>query len=227
MRILVVEDEPRILEDIVTTLGMAGYVVETVSDGEEAWFLGDTETYDLIILDLGLPGLDGLTVLKRWRAEGRDMPVLVLTARGAWSERVEGIDAGADDYLPKPFRMEELLARARALIRRSAGISTPVIEAGPLSLDVKQMRLARNGVPIALTPLEYRLVTYLMHHKERIVPPTELLEHLYGDDDARDPNALEAVMARLRKKLGSGAIETRRGFGYTISGEEAAGDSAR
>ncbi|WP_346910616.1 response regulator transcription factor [uncultured Roseibium sp.] len=227
MRILVVEDEPRILDDIVTTLGMAGYVVETVSDGEEAWFLGDTETYDLIILDLGLPGLDGLTVLKRWRAEGRDMPVLVLTARGAWSERVEGIDAGADDYLPKPFRMEELLARARALIRRSAGISTPVIEAGPLSLDVKQMRLTRNGVPIALTPLEYRLVTYLMHHKERIVPPTELLEHLYGDDDARDPNALEAVMARLRKKLGSGAIETRRGFGYTIAGDEAAGESPR
>jgi two-component system OmpR family response regulator len=227
MRILVVEDEPRILDDIVTTMGMAGYVVETVSDGEEAWFLGDTETYDLIILDLGLPGLDGLTVLKRWRAEGRDMPVLVLTARGAWSERVEGIDAGADDYLPKPFRMEELLARARALIRRSAGISTPVIEAGPLSLDVKQMRLARNGVPIALTPLEYRLVAYLMHHKERIVPPTELLEHLYGDDDARDPNALEAVMARLRKKLGSGAIETRRGFGYTIAGDEAAGESAR
>ncbi|MBD1545203.1 response regulator transcription factor [Roseibium aggregatum] len=227
MRILVVEDEPRILDDIVTTMGMAGYVVDTVSDGEEAWFLGDTETYDLIILDLGLPGLDGLTVLKRWRAEDRHMPVLVLTARGAWSERVEGIDAGADDYLPKPFRMEELLARARALIRRSAGISTPVIEAGPLSLDVKQMRLARNGVPIALTPLEYRLVAYLMHHKERIIPPTELLEHLYGDDDARDPNALEAVMARLRKKLGSGAIETRRGFGYTIAGEEAAGESAR
>ncbi|WP_417680217.1 response regulator transcription factor [Roseibium sp.] len=226
MRILVVEDEPRILNDIVTTMELAGYVVETVSDGEEAWFLGDTETYDLIILDLGLPGLDGLTVLKRWRAEGRHMPVLVLTARGAWSERVEGIDAGADDYLPKPFRMEELLARARALIRRSAGISTPVIEAGPLSLDVKQMRLARNGVPIALTPLEYRLVTYLMHHKERIIPPTELLEHLYGDDDARDPNALEAVMARLRKKLGSGAIETRRGFGYTIAGDEAAGESA-
>lgn len=226
MRILVVEDEPRILNDIVTTMELAGYVVETVSDGEEAWFLGDTETYDLIILDLGLPGLDGLTVLKRWRAEGRHMPVLVLTARGAWSERVEGIDAGADDYLPKPFRMEELLARARALIRRSAGISTPVIEAGPLSLDVKQMRLAHNGVPIALTPLEYRLVAYLMHHKERIIPPTELLEHLYGDDDARDPNALEAVMARLRKKLGSGAIETRRGFGYTIAGEEASGESA-
>ena len=155
------------------------------------------------------------------------MPVLVLTARGAWSERVEGIDAGADDYLPKPFRMEELLARARALIRRSAGISTPVIEAGPLSLDIKQMRLARNGVPIALTPLEYRLVSYLMHHKERTIPPTELLEHLYGDDDARDPNALEALMARLRKKLGSGAIETRRGFGYTIAGEEAAGESAQ
>lgn len=225
MRILVVEDEPRIREDIVTTLKVAGYVTETVADGEDAWFLGDTQDYDLIILDLGLPQLDGLTVLKRWRAQGRQMPVLVLTARGSWSERVEGIDAGADDYLPKPFRMEELLARARALIRRSTGVSSSVIEAGPLTLDVKQMRLTRNGVPIALTPLEYRLVSYLMHHKDRVVPPTELLEHLYGDDDARDPNALEAVMARLRKKLGSGAIETRRGFGYAIAGSALDGEA--
>jgi two-component system OmpR family response regulator len=220
MRVLLVEDEPRIREDIVTTLEMAGYVVETCNDGEDAWFLGDTESYDLVVLDLGLPSLDGLTVLKRWRSAGREMPVLVLTARGSWPERVEGIDAGADDYLPKPFRMEELLARARALIRRSAGLRTPVIETGPLTLDVKQMRLTRDGVPISLTPLEYRLVSYLMHHKDRVVAPTELLEHLYGDDDARDPNALEAVMARLRKKLGSNAIETRRGFGYRIAGQE-------
>ena len=224
MRILIVEDEPRILEDMVTSLTHAGYMVETAEDGEDAWFLGDTQDFDLIILDLGLPQLDGLTVLKRWRAEGRKMPVLVLTARGSWPERVEGIDAGADDYLPKPFRMEELLARARALIRRSAGISTSLIDAGPLTLDVRQMRLSRNGVPIALTPLEYRLVSYLMHHKDRVVPPTELLEHLYGDDDARDPNALEAVMARLRKKLGAGTIETRRGFGYTISGSDGAAE---
>lgn len=217
MRILVVEDEPRIAADIVATLEAAGYVAETASDGEDAWFRGDTEEYDLIILDLGLPKMDGLAVLKRWRAEGRATPVLVLTARGAWAERVEGIDAGADDYLPKPFRMEELIARVRALIRRSAGHGGPIIEAGELSLDPRQMRVARNGVPVTLSPLEYRLVTYLMHHRGRIVPGAELLEHLYGDDDARDVNALEAVITRLRKKLGAMAIETRRGFGYIIA----------
>ncbi|MXN63623.1 response regulator [Stappia sp. GBMRC 2046] len=217
MRILLVEDEPRIVADVATTLRSAGYVVEIADNGEDAWFLGDTEDYDLIVLDLGLPKLDGLAVLKRWRHAGRTMPVLVLTARGAWAERVEGIDAGADDYLPKPFRMEELIARVRALIRRSTGNASSLIEAGSLSLDVKQMRLARNGVPVSLSPLEYRLVAYLMHHKGRVVPPGELLEHLYGDDDARDPNALEAVVARLRKKIGAtGTIETRRGFGYAI-----------
>lgn len=220
MRILLVEDEPRIAADIVATLGPAGYVVETAVDGEEAWFRGDTEDYDLIVLDLGLPKMDGLAVLKRWRSAGRSMPVLVLTARGAWAERVEGIDAGADDYLPKPFRMEELLARVRAVIRRSAGHGTPVIESGALRLDARQMRVTRNGVPVTLTPLEYRLLAYLMHHKGRVVPASELLEHLYGDDDARDANALEAVIARLRKKLGSAVIETRRGFGYLIATEE-------
>lgn len=220
MRILLVEDEPRIAADIVATLEPAGYVVETAVDGEEAWFRGDTEDYDLIVLDLGLPKMDGLAVLKRWRSAGRSMPVLVLTARGAWAERVEGIDAGADDYLPKPFRMEELLARVRALIRRSAGHGTPVIESGALRLDARQMRVTRNGVPVTLTPLEYRLLAYLMHHKGRVVPASELLEHLYGDDDARDANALEAVIARLRKKLGSAVIETRRGFGYLIATEE-------
>ncbi|MBD8893548.1 response regulator transcription factor [Roseibium litorale] len=219
MRVLVAEDEPRIREDVATTLKAAGYVVDTSEDGEDTWFLGDTEDYDLIVLDLGLPQLDGLSVLKRWRAAGRLMPVLILTARGSWPERVEGIDAGADDYLPKPFRMEELTARVRALIRRSAGLASPMIEIGPLSLDVRQMRLTRNGVPISLTPLEYRLTSYLMHHKDRTVPPVELLEHLYGDDDARDPNALEAVLTRLRKKLGPDTIETRRGFGYQMSGE--------
>lgn len=217
MRILLVEDEPRIAADIRVTLRNAGYVVESVGDGEEAWFLGDTEDYDLIVLDLGLPGMDGLAVLKRWRAAGRAMPVLVLTARGAWAERVEGIDAGADDYLPKPFRMEEMLARVRALIRRSTGHGAPTIEAGHLSLDVRQMRVAIDGVPLALSPLEYRLVAYLMHHKDRVVPAPELLEHLYGDDDSREANALEAVVTRLRKKLGPKAIETRRGFGYRIA----------
>jgi two-component system OmpR family response regulator len=216
MRVLVVEDEPRIAADVCAALRAAGYVPEIATDGEDAWFRGDTQDFDLIVLDLGLPHLDGLAVLKRWRAGGRNTPILVLTARGAWAERVEGIDAGADDYLPKPFRMEELIARVRALIRRSAGHGSAVIEAGPLSLDTRQMRLTVDGVPIALSPLEYRLVVYLLHHKGRVVPPSELMEHLYGDDDARDANALEAVITRLRKKLGSDAIETRRGFGYCI-----------
>lgn len=219
MRVLLVEDEPRIAADIAAALGSAGFVIEIAGDGEDAWFRGNTEDYDLVVLDLGLPKMDGLAVLKRWRAAGRAMPVLVLTARGAWAERVEGIDAGADDYLPKPFRMEELLARARALIRRAAGHGGWVIEAGALSLDTRQMRVARDGVPVALSPLEYRLVSYLIHHKGRVVAASELLEHLYGDDEARDANALEAVVARLRKKLGAAAIETRRGFGYCVANE--------
>lgn len=217
MRVLLVEDEPRIAADVASALTAAGYVVETVHDGEEAWFRGDTEDYDLVVLDLGLPKMDGLAVLKRWRAAGRAMPVLVLTARGAWAERVEGIDAGADDYLPKPFRMEELVARARALIRRAAGHGAAIIEAGSLSLDPRRMQVAARGVPLSLSPLEYRLVAYLMHHKNRVVPAPELLEHLYGDDDAREANALEAVVTRLRRKLGPTAIETRRGFGYLIA----------
>ena len=220
MRILVVEDEPRIAADVRAALEAAGYLVDIARDGEEAWFFGDTEDYDLVILDLGLPKIDGLAVLKRWRDAGRTMPVLVLTARGSWSERVEGIDAGADDYLPKPFRMEELVARVRAVIRRSAGHAGSIIEAGPLTLDLRQMRLTKDGVPVALSPLEYRLIAYLMHHKRRVVPAPELLEHVYGDDDGRDVNALEALVARLRKKLGPGAIETRRGFGYLIAAED-------
>lgn len=216
MRALVVEDEPRIAADVTAALLAAGFRVEGCRDGEEAWFLGDTEDYDLVVLDLGLPRLDGLTVLKRWRANGREMPVLVLTARGAWTERVEGIDAGADDYLPKPFRMEELVARARALVRRSAGRGSALLTAGDLALDANRMTVAIRGVPVAATALEYRLLSYLMLHRDRPVPPTELLEHLYGDDDAREANALEAVIARLRRKLGPGVIGTRRGFGYFL-----------
>ncbi len=216
MRILVVEDEPRIAADIVAALTAHGYACDVSGDGQDAWFRGDTETYDLIVLDLGLPKMDGLAVLKRWRTAGRQMPVLILTARGAWPERVEGIDAGADDYLAKPFRMEEFIARVRALIRRSAGSGNAVIEAGTLSLDTRQMRVLSDGAEIAVSPLEYRLLAYLMHHKGRVVPAHELIEHLYGDDDARNANALEALIMRLRKKLGAEAIETRRGFGYRI-----------
>ena len=217
MRLLIVEDEPRISAGIKTALDAAGYACDVSADGEDAWFRGDTEAYDLVVLDLGLPKMDGLSVLKRWRAAGRNMPVLVLTARGTWPERVEGIDAGADDYLAKPFRTEELLARVRALIRRSVGQGNALLEAGRLALDTRQMRILAGGTPVQASPLEYRLVAYLMHHKGRVVPPHELIEHLYGDDDARNANALEALIMRLRKKLGSEAIETRRGFGYLIS----------
>ena len=216
MRILVVEDEPRIAADVSAALVAAGYVPDVAGDGESAWFRGDTQEYDLIILDLGLPRLDGLAVLKRWRAAGRQTPVLVLTARGLWAERVEGIDAGADDYLAKPFQMEELIARVRALLRRSAGYGAAVFQVGPLALDTRQKRVSVDGVPVALSPLEYRLLAYMLHQRDRIVSPGELLEHLYGNNDQRDANALEAVVTRVRKKLGSKVIETRKGFGYYI-----------
>ncbi|WP_072395871.1 response regulator transcription factor [Hyphomicrobium sp. CS1GBMeth3] len=216
MRILVVEDEPAIAASVSAALAASGYQTRVATDGEEAWFLGDTEDFDLVVLDLGLPKMDGLAVLKRWRAAGHLMPVLILTARGAWPERVEGIDAGADDYLAKPFQIEELMARVRALIRRAAGQASPVLTAGPISVDTRQMRVTVDGINIAVSPLEYRLVAYLLHHAGRVIPPGELIEHLYGDDDARDANALEAIITRLRKKLGPNVVETRRGFGYLI-----------
>jgi DNA-binding response OmpR family regulator len=216
MRILVVEDDQRIRDDVGTALREAGYASDFATDGEDAWFKGDTEPYDLIVLDLGLPHLDGLTVLKRWRAAGRTTPVLILTARGSWPERVEGIDAGADDYLPKPFQMAELVARVRGLIRRSAGHASAVITAGPVSVDTRQMRVTVDGATVALTPLEYRLVSFLVHNKGRVVASGELLDHLYGDQDSREANALEALVMRTRRKLGPNSIETRRGFGYLI-----------
>jgi DNA-binding response OmpR family regulator len=219
MRALAIEDDPRIAADLSSALQSAGFRVETCADGEEAWFLGDTEEYDLIVLDLGLPKLDGLTVLKRWRANGREMPVLVLTARGTWPERVEGIDAGADDYLPKPFRIEELVARARALVRRAAGRGSALQSVGEMTLNSNRMTVSLRGLPVSVTPLEFRLLAYLMLHRDRVVAPIELLEHMYGDDDAREANALEAIIARLRRKLGAGVIGTRRGFGYFLESE--------
>ena len=216
MRSLVVEDEPKIADDMAASLKMAGFAVDICRDGEEAWFLGDTEEFDVVILDLGLPKLDGLTVLKRWRAEGRNMPVIVLTARDGWTARVEGINSGADDYLTKPFKMEELIARVRAVLRRTHGHSGPLLKSGAMALDTNQMRITVDGKVVPLTPLEYRLISYLLHHKGRIVPGGELRDHVYGNEDAREANAIEAIIVRLRRKLGTGSIETRRGLGYCI-----------
>lgn len=219
MRILLVEDEDGIASRIARALGSAGFVVERASDGEDAWFRGDTECFDAIVLDLGLPQMDGLQILKRWRASGRVMPVLILTARGTWMERVEGIDAGADDYLPKPFQMEELLARLRALLRRASGAAAPVLSAGSVCLDTRRMTISLDGVPIDVSPLEFRLVSYLLHHRDRSISQLELTEHVYGEDIERDSNAVEVLVARVRKKLGADFIRTRRGFGYSVASE--------
>lgn len=216
MRVLLIEDDDRIRADVTAALEAAGYVVDSESSGEEGWFLGDTETYGAVILDLGLPQMDGLTILKRWRKDGRDMPVLVLTARGSWSERVEGIDAGADDYLPKPFHMEELLARLRAIVRRNNGVANPVITVGEAELDTRQMRLTVRGVPVTLSPQEYRLVSYLMLNRGRVVPQQELAEHLQSVHFERESNAVEVLVGRVRRKLPTALIQTRRGFGYIV-----------
>jgi two-component system OmpR family response regulator len=216
MRILIVEDESRIAEDLAEAINGAGYVAETASDGEDAWFRGGTESYSAIVLDLGLPKIDGITILKRWRSEGVTTPVLVLTARGTWTDRVDGIDAGADDYLPKPFRMEELMARLRALLRRSTGRAEPAISVGKIILDPRTRQVTVGGVPVSLTPLEFRLLNYLFHHRGRVVSQAELSENLYSHDSERDSNAIEALIGRLRKKLKTDVIETRRGFGYIV-----------
>jgi DNA-binding response OmpR family regulator len=220
MRVLIVEDEPRIATDLAAAVNGGGYVAEVVSNGEEAWFKGGTETYSAIILDLGLPAMDGLTILRRWRQEGVATPVLVLTARGAWTDRVDGIDAGADDYLPKPFRMEELMARLRALIRRAAGRAEPAISIGPVMLDPRSRLVMVEGTPANLTPLEFRLLNYLFHHRGRVVSQAELSENLYSHDSERDSNAIEALVGRLRRKLKADIIETRRGFGYIVQPPE-------
>ena len=216
MRVLLVEDDRRIAADIARTLTASGYVVETAADGEDAWFRGDTEDYGAVVLDLGLPRMDGLSVLKRWRANGRRMPVLILTARGSWAERVDGIDAGADDYLPKPFRMEELLSRLRAIVRRSSGQASSVVSVGDVTLDERQKRVSVRGMPIALSPLEYRLVAYLLMRRGRVISQQELDENVYGPGEDHASNALEVLVGRVRRKLGVDLIETRRGFGYLV-----------
>jgi len=216
MRVLLVEDDRRIASDVTRALAASGYVVDVVADGEEAWFRGGTEDYAAIILDLGLPKMDGLSVLKRWRAENRRMPVLILTSRGSWAERVDGIDAGADDYLPKPFHMEELLSRLRAIIRRSAGHASSLVTVGEVVWDERQMKVSVRGVPATLSPLEYRAVSYLLRHRGRVVSQQELGENVYGHDEDHDSNALEVLVGRVRKKLAVDLIQTRRGFGYIV-----------
>jgi two-component system OmpR family response regulator len=217
VRVLVVEDDLDVARQVSDTLRQAMYVVDVVHDGEEGWFLGDTEPYDVVILDLGLPKLDGLSVLQQWRQTGREMPVLILTARDTWREKVAGLRAGADDYLAKPFELEEMLARVEALIRRSSGHSRPVLECGPLTLDVGTTRLTVAGRPIELTALEFRTLAHLMRHENRVVSKTELTEHLYDQDFDRDSNVIEVLINRLRNKLGAALIKTHRGLGYQLT----------
>jgi two-component system OmpR family response regulator len=217
MRVLIVEDDADLAKQLRTALDEAGYAVDLASDGEEGHHLGETESYDAVVLDLGLPVIDGLTVLDRWRRSGRRMPVLVLTARDRWSDKVAGIDAGADDYVAKPFRMEEVLARLRALIRRAAGHATAEIECGGVRLDTRSGRVTIDGAPVKLTAQEYRLLAYLMHHQGRVVSRTELTEHIYDQDFDRDSNTIEVFVGRLRKKLGVDVIHTVRGLGYRLA----------
>jgi two-component system, OmpR family, response regulator len=219
MRLLIAEDDARIAGALATALEASGFAVEQVGDGEDAWFKGDSEDFDLIVLDLGLPKMDGLTALKRWRKAGRSVPVLVLTARGNWDERVDGIEAGADDYVVKPFRTEEVVARVRAILRRAGGRASPRMEIGNVSLDPRTKVVTREGVEVRLTPLEYRLLHYLMHHNGQVISQLAITEHLYAQDFDRDSNSVEVLVGRLRKKLGNDVIRTRRGFGYYI-GEE-------
>ncbi len=219
MRILIVEDEPILTRQLESALTDAGYAVDCAADGERADFLGSTEQYDAIVLDLGLPKIDGLTVLRRWRDAGIAVPVLVLTARDSWHEKVRGIDGGADDYVAKPFRMEEVLARLRALIRRASGQLSPELRCGAVVLDPRNARVTLDGTPVKLTGHEFRVLSYLMHHRGRVVSQSELTEHIYAQSFDRDSNTVEVFIGRLRRKLGSPLIETVRGLGYRIEGE--------
>ncbi len=218
MRILIVEDEPNLARQLRQTLEASGYAVDIAHDGEEGQFLGETENYDAVVLDLGLPEVDGLTVLDRWRKGGQRMPVLVLTARDSWSDKVAGLDAGADDYLAKPFRSEELIARLRALIRRASGNASSELVAGEVRLDTRSGRVTLAGEPVKLTAQEYKLLSYLMHHKGKVVSRTELIEHIYDQDFDRDSNTIEVFITRIRKKLGAEIITTIRGLGYSLEG---------
>ena len=217
MRILLVEDEPTLRAQIAGGLQTAGYTVDQADNGRDAHFMGDTENFDAVVLDLGLPVLDGLTVLKRWRDAGRSMPVLILTARDHWHEKVAGIDAGADDYLTKPFHMEELLARLRALIRRASGLASPVLQCGELMLDTRSQRVTLAGMTVALTSHEHKVLDYMLHRPGSVVSRTELTEHIYAQDFDRDSNTIEVFVGRLRKKLPGVSIETVRGLGYRLA----------
>lgn len=216
MRLLVVEDDKDLNRQLVGALEQSGYAVDRAFDGEEGWFLGDTEPYDAVVLDIGLPKKDGISVLEEWRRAGRSMPVLILTARDRWSDKVQGFDAGADDYVSKPFHMEEVLARVRALLRRAAGHATNELTCGPVRLDTKAGRVVVGGAPVKLTSHEYRLLAYLMHHAGRVVSRAELVEHLYDQDFDRDSNTIEVFVGRLRRKLGVDVIQTVRGLGYIL-----------
>jgi two-component system, OmpR family, response regulator len=213
-----VEDEARLAEHLAEALTKSGYAVDVAGDGDKADFLAQTEQYDAVVLDLGLPKVDGLTLLGRWRRAGMKAPVLVLTARGSWHEKVQGIDGGADDYVAKPFQMEEVLARVRALIRRSTGHAEPELRCGAVSLDTRLAKVTLGGVPVKLTSHEFRIVSYLMHHRDRFVSQAELTEHIYAQSFDRDSNTVEVFIARLRRKLGPAFIETVRGLGYRVSG---------
>jgi two-component system OmpR family response regulator len=217
VRILVIEDEPRLNTQLAASLAEAGYVVDAAADGRRADELARIETYDAIVLDLGLPEVDGLTLLRRWRDDGLGTPVLILTARASWHDKVTGIDSGADDYLAKPFRMEELLARVRALIRRSAGHASAELRCGAVVLDPKRAAVTVDGAPVKVTSHEYRVLSYLMHHRGRVVSQVELTEHIYAQNADRDSNTVEVFVARLRRKLGGTAIETVRGLGYRMA----------
>lgn len=216
MRVLIVEDTADLARQLTQRLEADGYAVDCAGDGEEGQFLGETEPYDAVILDLGLPKIDGLSVLRSWRRGGVTVPVLILTARGSWHEKVQGIDAGADDYLAKPFSLEELLARIRALIRRAKGHAAADIACGPVVLDTRSGRVTVAGEPVELTAFEYRVLSYLMHRKGQVVSRSELIEHVYAQDFDRDSNTVEVFVGRLRRKIGADLIKTVRGLGYRL-----------